>query len=319
MTEIVAGELKFNETTKRARGGTELMAERIHRDVDEGLLKRSQIIFSRVREIRDDLKVFLYCHDLVGDPENEHLKDPELRKRFKKIIFVSEWQQQQFQNYYGIQPSECHVMLNAIEPIQIQSKPFDGKVKIIYHTTPHRGLDILANVFDFLYQNVTKSIELDVYSSFGVYGWEERDLPYQKLFEFIKNHPGMNYHGAVSNEEVREALKTTHIFGYPSIWPETSCIAAIEAASAGNIIVYPNFAALPETTAKLSVMYPFDENKNVHANTFANKLLEAIRLVGNQDKRYIDMVSFQKTYCDRTYDWNKRIREWDNFLRPIVL
>lgn len=319
MTEITAGKLVYNETTKRARGGTELMAERIHRDVDEGLLKRSQIIFSRVREIRDDLKVFYYAHDLPGDPESEHLKDPELRKRFQKIVFVSEWQQQQFMNYYGIKPSECHVMLNAIEPINITSKTLEGKVKIIYHTTPHRGLDILVNVFDFLYQNVAKGIELDVYSSFGVYGWEERDAPYQKLFEFIKNHPAMNYHGAKSNEEVREALKTSHIFGYPSVWPETSCLAAIEAMSAGNLIVHPNFAALPETTAKLSMMYPIDEDKNKHANIFANRLMEAVRLVSTQDKRYYDMISFQKNYCDRTYDWNKRIREWDNFLRPIVL
>lgn len=317
MTEIIGGKLETNETTTRAMGGSELMAHRILRDVDEGLLKRSHLVFSRVREqtLTDDLKTYLLLHDLPNDPESQHLKDPESRKRFSKLIFVSEWQKQQYQNYFGLAPSECKVMLNAIEPIEISNKPCDGVVKLIYHTTPHRGLDILYGVFDFIHKNVVSNIHLDVYSSFGVYGWEERDKQFEPLFNLLNDHPAITYHGAKSNDEVREALKTSHIFAYPCTWPETSCLAAIEAMSAANIVVCPNFAALPETTAKLAMMFDFDEHKNILANAFANKLVEAIRHVGSQSQEYINDITFQKMYCDKTYNWFTRIREWDNFLR----
>lgn len=317
MTEIIGGELKFNELSKNSKGGTEQMAMRIHRDIDEGLLKRSHIIFSRVRpeNLTKDLKNYYYLHDLPNDPESQHLKDPESIKRFEKLIFVSEWQKQQYQNYYNLPPSKCKVMLNAIEPIEVSSKKFDGTVRLIYHTTPHRGLDILYNVFNHLYNNVTKNIHLDVFSSFGVYGWAQRDEPYKELFKALEDHPGVTYHGAKPNDEVRKALLDSHIFAYPCVWPETSCIAAIEAMSAANLIVHPNFAALPETTAKLAMMYDMHEDRNAIANVFANKLLSAINLVASQSQKYVNDITYQKMYCDKTYDWNKRLREWDEFLR----
>jgi glycosyltransferase involved in cell wall biosynthesis len=206
-------------------------------------------------------------------------------------------------------------MLNAIEPIKLNSKEFDGTVRLIYHTTPHRGLDILYLVFNHIYNNITKNIHLDVFSSFGVYGWKERDEPFKELFKALDAHPAITYHGSKSNDDVREALVHSHIFAYPCVWPETSCIAAIEAMSAANLIVCPNFAALPETTAKLAMMYDMHEDRNVIANTFANKLLAAINLVASQSSKYSDEIAFQKLYCDKNYDWNKRIRQWDEFLR----
>ena len=93
------------------------------------------------------------------------------------------------------------------------------------------------------------NVHLDVFSSFNAYGWAERDEPYQELFDKIEAHPQMTYHGFKPNNIVRNALQKAHIFAYPSIWMETSCIALMEAMSAGLMCVHPNLAALPETAA----------------------------------------------------------------------
>jgi len=196
LVEIVAGELIRNELTQNAMGGTEMMAIGMQQRIPQELLKNFQIIHSRTRELRDDLKKILVCHDLAGDPEVAHLKDGGYKK-YDKLVFVSQWQFQQYHDFLGVPYNHSHILKNAIEPIVEHKKPNDGKIRIIYHTTPHRGLGLLYPIFDALSKQ-HDNIELDVYSSFKIYGWEQRDEPYKALFDQLKQHPKIRYHGSVS-------------------------------------------------------------------------------------------------------------------------
>jgi hypothetical protein len=63
--------VEVNELNKNARGGTELMQERLHKSIPEQLLNKFQIIPSRVRELDPDKKKILWLHDLPHDPESE--------------------------------------------------------------------------------------------------------------------------------------------------------------------------------------------------------------------------------------------------------
>jgi len=309
--------MEKNELNKNARGGTELMQERLHGSLPADLLDKFQIIPSRVRNLDPNKKKILWLHDLPGDPESEHLKDANLRKRFDKIVCVSDWQMQLYNLMSGLPYSESIVIKNAIHPIEIEKKQFDGTINLIYHTTPHRGLEILIPTFEEL-ANKHKDIHLDVYSSFSIYGWEERDQQYTTLFDRCKAHPQITYHGAVPNEQVREALKKSHIYAYPSIWPETSCLSVIEAMSAMNLVVCPNYAALPETCANFAMMYPWNENKNAHAVQFAHTLEFAIDTIRKTQGKEDPYLEFQKNYFDYFYGWDKRKGEWEALLRSMV-
>jgi len=309
--------MEKNELNKNARGGTELMQERLHKSLPSELLEQFQIIPSRVRELEPNKKHILWLHDLPQDPESAHLSDIASRARFSRIVCVSDWQMQMYNLIAGVPYNECAVIKNAIYPIPVESKPYDGTVRLIYHTTPHRGLEILVPVFEELCK-MHDNIHLDVYSSFKIYGWEERDQQYADLIERCKNHPNITYHGSVSNEEVREALTKSHIFAYPCIWPETSCLAVIEAMSAMNLVVCPNFAALPETCANFAMMYPFRENKNVHAVQFAHTLNNAIDTVKNYYDTVKPLLVFQKQYFDYFYNWERRKLEWQYLLESLV-
>lgn len=309
--------IEVNELNKNARGGTELMQERLHSTLPKVLLDKFQIIPSRVREIDPSKKAILWLHDLPNDPESQHLKDPESRKRFSKIVAVSNWQLQLYNLILGVPYSECTVIRNGITPIDIEEKEFDGTVRLIYHTTPHRGLEILVPVFEKLCES-HDNVVLDVFSSFSIYGWSQRDAPYEHLFERCRNHPKINYHGAVSNERIREELKRSHIFAYPSIWPETSCLAAIEAMSAKNLVVCPNYAALPETTAGISPMYQWNENPNDHAQMFYQVLDNAINNI-KQNGPDENRLGFQKAYVDSTFNWEHNVsKQWEHMLRQLA-
>lgn len=302
-------------TYNKAQGGTELMNSALYQRVDNDLLEQFNIIKSRVRHVDSEKQNVLWLHDLWNDPEALHLQDEEQRKRFSKLVFVSNYQLSTYNMGLGVPYSESVVLKNAIEPIEEHNKPTD-QVRLIYHTTPHRGLNIVYAAVEAIAAQLGDQIHLDVYSSFEAYGWPERDEPYKPLYEKIKEHPQMTYHGFKPNPVVREALKQAHIFAYPSVWQETSCIAAIEAMSAGCEVVCPNLAALPETTMGYARMYQFNEDMNVHGNVFVNLLMAAIQQ--RFDDGMIAKLKNQKNMIDMTYNWDFRAAEWEMLLKNLA-
>src|SRR5690606_18744262 len=114
MTEIINGKVVYNELTKNANGGTELMARRMVEYIPSDLLEGVQIIHSRVRDLQPDVKRILVCHDMANDPEIERLGDPEFRRNFDQIIFVSNWQQHTYNMVLGVPFAESRVIRNGI-------------------------------------------------------------------------------------------------------------------------------------------------------------------------------------------------------------
>ena len=301
-------------TYEEANGGTEMMRNQLYSRVDPDLLDKFQIICSRVRWIDPKKPTILWCHDTWDDPESQHLKEEERRARFEKFVFVSNYQLSTYNLALQVPYAQSFVMQNAIEPIELKDKNKD-QIKLIYHTTPHRGLNVAVAAIMELAKNYGDKIHFDVFSSFEAYGWKDRDKEFEDLFNNIKEHPQMTYHGYQPNEKVREALQEAHIFAYPSIWPETSCIAAIEAMSAGCQIVCPNYAALPETTANFATMYQWSEDIQFHANVFANMLNAAIQ--NHYDENTQRKLLYQKNYTDNFYNWDLRANQWTGFLQGL--
>lgn len=304
-------------TAPSALGGTEIMKNSIEKFLPTELLENFQIFVSRVNAPLSENHVrILWLQDLADDPATEHLFNNGWQK-FHRLVFSSHWQMRGYIEKYNIPWSKCVVIKNGIEPISFDKKPDRDKIKLIYTPTPHRGLNILYAVFDKLSQEYD-NIELDVYSSFKLYGWPERDVPYQKLFELLEKHPKINYHGTVSNEEIRKALTESHIFAYPSIWQETSCMCLMEAMSAGNICVHPNLGALYETSANWTYMYQWHEEANIHANLFYSVLKAVIEDLKNlPEETYMGKILTQKSYIDIFNNIEYIRTQWKSFLESI--
>lgn len=297
-----------------AKGGTELMKFGLEQRLPKELLDEFQIYVSRFEEEPDPTKIRVYwLQDLPGDPAAEHLKNGGWEK-FHQLVFATNWQMQAFINYYGIPYSKCVVLANCITPIPEHEKPKD-KIRLAYWSTPHRGLNILVPVFAKLCEK-HDNIELDVYSSFKLYGWEERDQPFQELFQQCKEHPKINYHGSIPNEELKKQLEQTHILAYPSIWTETSCITLMEAMSAGLLCVHPNLGALYETAAGWTHMYQWNEDIQQHASIFYQVLDNAIEHYW--DEGIQSRIASQKSYANVFYNWDLRQHQWEALLRSML-
>ena len=310
--------MERNEVNKDSKGGTELLQERLYGgDIPRELLEKVQIVFSRARDLDPDKKKIYYCHDLPEDPESSRLSDPMYRKKFDKFVFVSNWQMEKYNEVRGVEYNRSTVVKNSIVPIDTTKRTKSDKIRLIYHTTPHRGLQLLVPAFVELCKR-HDDITLDVYSSFKIYGWEDRDAQYQEIFDICRNHPNIKYHGTVSNDEIREALLSADIFAYPSIWKETSCLSLIEAMSAGLLCIHPNLAALSETSMGLTWMYQWNEDANAHAGGFMQVLHQGIEVMRNQREAIEADLKLQKIQVDRVHGWNNKANEWKALLESIT-
>lgn len=314
--EILGGKLVPNELNLNAKGGTELIAERMVSSINPALLEKFQIIHSRVRQLDPSKIRILVCHDLWNDPESAHLANGGWN-HFHKIVFVSHWQREGFIRQFGIPYGRTVVVHNAIKSVELldNDKPTD-KVNLIYHTTPHRGLNIVVPVVAKLAETNPK-IHLDVFSSFEMYGWKDRDVPFQSIFDQVIEHPQMTYHGFKPNDEVRECLNKAHIFAYPSVWPETSCMALMEAMASKCLCVHSDLAALPETAANWTMMYNFDQDVNAHANVFHDVLKAAIGLIEEDNSGCNLKLNGAKSYADLFYNWDIRVAQWEALLQSL--
>lgn len=313
--------METNELSKNANGGTELMMRRLYSSVAPELLDNFQIIPSRVRDIKSDKIRIYWAHDLPGDPEADQALNNEGWKRFHRLVFVSNWQMQRFIAQYYIPWSRCVVIQNSIEPIERQlpwSINKTEQIRLIYHTTPHRGLNILVAAYQKLSEKYGEAISLDVFSSFKLYGWNDRDEPYREVFDVLEKHPYAAYHGCVSNQDVRQMLAESHIFAYPSIWLETSCLSLIEAMSAGLLCVHPNYGALPETAANWTAMYQMQDDHAQHAAVLYHMLDGTIAELLSGSERLQLQVQNQKAYADVFYNWNTRKGQWENLLASLL-
>lgn len=303
-----------NGTLPGSNGGTEQMYNSLMSRLDDEVKSKVNIICSRVRDLDSSKKNILWLHDHWTDTESAHLISAKSRSRFSKIVFVSYTQQAGYRMKLNIPYKDGTVMQNAIVPIEEHEKPTDT-INLIYHTTPHRGLEILAPIANYMTE-VGIKYHLDVYSSFALYNAQSMDQKYQHVFDSLKSNPNVTYHGYKPNSEIREALKKAHIFAYPSIWEETSCIAAMEAMSAGCQIVCSSLAALPETTSNFAYMYDYTEDKQEHANRFAYSLLNAMNF--HFDENNQNKLKLQKLYADTFYSWDLRILQWKELLKDVI-
>jgi UDP-glucose:(glucosyl)LPS alpha-1,2-glucosyltransferase len=309
-----------NEANENAMSGSEMMMTELEQHMEPGFLDDFQIILSRPRELLEDKIRIFYAHDLPDDPESVKALSNSGWSKFHKFVFVSNWQAQRYIERYNIPWSRTVVLRNAINDIEVDiPKKFDfsknEEIRMIYHTTPHRGLNLLIPVFEKLCEHV-ENVHLDVYSSFKLYGWEDRDSQFEPLYDRIEAHDNMTYHGSVDNETIRTALSKSHVFPYPCTWQETSCRSLIEAMASGLMCIHPNYAALYETAGYWTFMYPYHEVAQDHAAHHFEMLHHACSMLRDPEatENIVMKLQGQASHAAVNYSWEVRKEEWKVFL-----
>lgn len=312
MSVLYKGKIIEHSLSKNAKGGTELIRSRLLRCFEnDNILENFAIHFSRPDVIYENVKNIFYAHDLPEDQSNKFMFDNI--EKFDKFIFVSNYQRDRYLQYGNIPLDKIDVIYNCIEDINLDIQRNEDVIRFIYHTTPHRGLDLLYQIFDKL-SGKFDNIHLDVFSSYKIYGWGDTDQ-YESLYKRIAKHPNMTYHGTVSNEEIISTLRKSDVFLYPCIWEETYCLALTEAIANGVLCIHNNLGCLPETSFGNSFIYNYDNDKSVNATRayqLTYKILQNFSDIRNSKintiKNNFSVYGIPFTMDNFKHKWNEVLR-----------
>ena len=305
--------------TQGPRGGSELMAKELMKRIDRKVAEGVKLYLNEpIPQDLDPRKVNVFWNQHNhNQPSVKKGYTEKFTDQFDCIVYVSNWQYDRYRNVYQIKPDQSVVLYNAIDTTTTvaNKRDPDDLIRLIYTSTPFRGLDVLLDTFDTL---VDLPIELDVFSSTQIYGqefFEAEQKKYEPLFDRARSHPKVRYRGFADNYVVRQAVANADIFSYPSTFEETSCIAAIEAGFSGLDLCVTNLGALFETCGAFGHFTPYDFDRP----RLVKRYSESLRLV---IKNFSSEQSFrrremQQRYFKSFFDWDLRVKQWSVLLNQL--
>ena len=205
-------------------------------------------------------KKFLWTGDAPDQIHTVGIGDKRVVNAVDGIFAVSEWQANALANASGFPRKKIQVIRNGIHLPYFEGSEKRENKRLIYSSTPFRGLKFLPIIFKNLKQ-LHPDVSLHVFSGMKLYASNrdnayhtQLEQQYAPVFEELEKMEGVFVHGNVSQQQLSREFMKSSILCYPNTFVETSCITAMEAQAAGCAVVTSKLGALPETVGKAGLM-----------------------------------------------------------------
>lgn len=292
----------------------------LERKFDVAIVLNSCVSGTRKALYPASTRLILWTQHEPVQPAMQALAHPETVAEWDHIVCVSNWQRGEYLKEFKIDPGKLTVLRNAIAPVfeRLFRDPADlaraksNPLTLAYTSTPYRGLHLLQGIFPEIRKGNPEA-RLDVYSSMAVYPKHESydSGMFAMVYDALRAMEGVDYVGSVPQPELADRLATSHILAYPNIFPETSCIAVMEALAAGLKVVTSDHAALPETCEGFATLVPIDfKDPEAYVERYAKALLQTCDL--DPGALYSQVV-----HMNQHHTWAIRARQWEEFLQSL--
>jgi glycosyltransferase involved in cell wall biosynthesis len=279
------------------------------------------------RTLRDQFRatrpLVLWNQHADDQPPIETLEFIRERKAWSGFAFVSQWQMEQFCRIFWVPRERSKVMRNAVSPAFAQLAPAapwfrqgTGPV-LVYTSAPYRGLDVLLDAFPLIRLAIPDT-RLRVFSGLSTTRGGPNDNLYAELHRRCLATAGVDYVGPVAQPMLAEQLSCAAALAYPSTYPETSCIAVMEAMAAGAMILTTRLGALPETTAGFGQMVEASDNPAKLSRDFATMAVNALDAVRGDPGAAAARRDAEIAYIRDNCTWPRRAAEWEIWLQEIA-
>ena len=252
----------------------------------------------------------LWCHDIhMGDDYQGLVRQHDI------VLCLSNWHRKILSTYYSDVPKEKFVVTrNGIDPKLFLREPKKNECKIIYSSSPDRGLDHLLCYWPKI-REMRPDTELHVYYGFNT--WQQMvdrsaNKTAQLQINFFKERLaamqdcGVFFHGRVGQVELAEAFLESSMWLYPTAFLETACISAMEAQAAGCLVITTRLAALAET-----VKYGFLVSPPNTETRYETEFLDHVKRFLKQPDDFSSHLHVAREWALRNLSWTQVAKQWE--------
>ena len=241
---------------------------------------------------------YIWAHDTLLLPYGCNLNETQILTKWDDYISgcicLTRWHKDEFIVKYPALTNKIKIINNGLDLGSFFTNETNETKKqankFIYSSRPERGLDILLGLWPQIL-DVLPDAEL-VISNYGV-------EPDPVIMDIIKKYDSIRYLGKLNTTLLYLEMQTAEYWLYPTHWPETSCITALEMLMSEVICLYYPVAGLPFTIDK----YGIQVKPGNEIETIVNLTTEAKSLLRENGKAYA-----------LTCSWSNRAEEWCNLL-----
>jgi hypothetical protein len=190
--------------------------------------------------------------------------------------------------------NKIHIINNGINTSIFPVLNKKQSNKFIYTSRTERGLAILLELWPQILEYLPDAqLVISTYTKFPSNTEEEQ------IKKIIDKYDSIKHLGQLNTEQLYLEMSSSEYWLYPSIYPETSCITALEMLMSGVICLYYPYAGLPYTMKEYGIQI---EKGN-----------EIDKLTSLTIKQKRDLVSNGRKYAE-SCSWAERGKLWSELL-----
>jgi glycosyltransferase involved in cell wall biosynthesis len=258
-------------------------------EIEYCIVSRHSDYLRAVNEQQNVKNVYLWVHDVFpyGTPICN-------KNNFRKFIVLSNWQKMMIMKEYNVPENLMIVLDNALPPLSHSLSINSEKrpLSFIYSSSVERGLIYLLDIFPIIrkeFPDATLTVCCDTITPHG-----PADVKILKKLKEQRNN-GVTIKGRLDREVLYEEMRKSEFFIYPSIFPETYCISALEAQAAGCICICTNLAALQTTVGDRGLLLDYNGLNNIEQ--FSSDIIKFIKKVCVDESFKNKIINAGKMYA----------------------
>jgi hypothetical protein len=243
-------------------------------------------------------QTYIWAHDTCLHNYTSSLSHTDLLKKWENkingCICQTEWHKNDFIIKYPELVGKIFTINNGITIENFKYEPEKIKNRFIYSSCSERGLNVILKLWPEIIK-VMPNAELLIssYNNFPRNDYENQ------LYEIIKKYDNIHHLGKLNNDKLYELMSTAEYWLYPTYWPETSCITAMEMLMNQVICIYYPIAGLVNTLGDYGI--PIQEGNEI----------ETILSLTDERKNEIKKRGYEYAL---SCSWQNRYQLWSDIL-----
>lgn len=255
---------------------------------------------------KSDLKI-LWNHDTLDNPK-------ELRAVHDEIdlfLVLSNFHRDNFLLRMPQIDDRMVVTRNGLDFDLLDRSSSDVKDpnKVIYASRPERGL---KNLLEDIWPRLHRAFP-DVQLHICGYDVKLDKIPpelselYSRVKYLLANTPGLVLLGSLGKSEYYRHLSESSMMLYPSVFPEVSCIAALEAQALGVPVLTSDAFALSETVVAPQTKIGGRPGSGQYVNDYVERAMELLA-----NRPLLEKIGeSSKEKIRARHSWDKIAAEWE--------